>query len=37
MYTSVFIYSNGCVAFASSVPGSMFNPVMRGHVGGVVT
>jgi hypothetical protein len=38
MYMSIFIYSNGCAAFASSVPSNdVSNPVVTGHVGGVVT
>jgi hypothetical protein len=29
MCTPVFIYLNVCVAFASSVPGSAFDPVVK--------
>jgi hypothetical protein len=38
MSTSVFIFSNSCVAFALLVTSNdVFDPVVRGHVGGVVT
>jgi hypothetical protein len=37
MCTPVFIYLNGCVTFASSVPGNnMFNYVYKGWVGGII-
>jgi hypothetical protein len=30
--TPIFIYSNGYVAFASSVPGSIFDPIIMKNV-----
>jgi hypothetical protein len=32
MYMPIFIYSNGCVAFALSVPSSIFDPVIMKDV-----